>query len=312
MGSFAEYQTKTIASFEELGEVVVGAHRDVVQIERGKLRGRLTHAVIANLPVDIATFNVGIRSTGASLDGRFGLGMLIGSANRVTRHAYESSPGDVLVMPPGSEHDNRYYGGASIVVVSLSAADIRAAFGFESRLGDPTTWDKSHFKGDADTLRYVSPRLQLLFSQIADGAALTAEAAAFWKQATIEAITTNIVANMPAERDGPLPSALKIVRRVEEYLDAHGSAPIHISEISSQLRIPRRTLHRAFQEALGIGPIAFLRNRRLCAVREALRTRSPDRTIADLAMHHGFLNVGRFSAYYRRLFDEYPSETTAH
>ena len=32
-------------------------------------------------------------------------------------------------------------------------------------------------------------------------------------------------------------------------------------------------------------------------------------TIAEIALQHGFLNLGRFSGYCRALFDEYPSET---
>jgi hypothetical protein len=30
-----------------------------------------------------------------------------------------------------------------------------------------------------------------------------------------------------------------------------------------------------------------------------------------VAMHHGFLDLGRFAGYYHSLFDEYPSETLA-
>jgi len=85
---------------------------------------------------------------------------------------------------------------------------------------------------------------------------------------------------------------------------------VHISEVCRQLRVPRRTLHRAFDEALGIGPIAFLKHRRLCGAHTALRSGIPDGlTISDLAIRHGFQNVGRFAGYYQELFGEYPSET---
>src|SRR5262249_34045282 len=108
----------------------------------------------------------------------------------------------------------------------------------------------------------------------------------------------------------PLPSALKLVRRVEEFLDAQGPGAIHISGICGQLNVSRRTLHRAFHETLGIGVIAFLRRRRLCSVNSVLRSDMVDsETIADLAMQHGFLNVGRFAQYYRQLFGEYPHQT---
>ncbi|WP_354052009.1 helix-turn-helix domain-containing protein [Bradyrhizobium sp. LB12.1] len=56
----------------------------------------------------------------------------------------------------------------------------------------------------------------------------------------------------------------------------------------------------------------FLSHRRLCSIHSALRSGRPDReTIADMAVHHGFANVGRFAQYYRHLFGERPSETRA-
>jgi AraC family ethanolamine operon transcriptional activator len=122
-------------------------------------------------------------------------------------------------------------------------------------------------------------------------------------------MSANVLEGKPSQRDGPLPSALKVVHQVEEYLDAAEPAPIHISQICSHMHLSRRTLHRAFNDALGIGPIAFLRHRRLCAVHTALREPNDIRTISDIALLYGFQNLGRFASYYRELFGEYPSET---
>jgi len=310
----AAVHTHRIAGFEELNEVVVGARREVVQIERGKMRGQLFHASIGGLPIDVVTFSLGVRSRGEPNKDRTTIGMLTASTNRVTRASHESRPGDILVTPPGGEHENRYYGGASVLVISLSSADIDSTFGTEARLGDPTAWCGNHFKGNADRVQRIIPRLRSLVARLGErNLRLTVEAAEFWKQAVIEAMTANIVEGMPSERDGPLPSALRVVRQVEEYLNARGAGPVHISQICGQLRVSRRTLHRAFHESLGIGPIAFFRYRRLCSVHTALRSAPPpDGTIADLAMQHGFLNVGRFAYYYHQLFGEYPSDTRPH
>lgn len=139
---------------------------------------------------------------------------------------------------------------------------------------------------------------------------MTAKSAEFWKRAVLEAMLANVAYGEASERDGRLPSTLKLVRKVDEFLDAQGTSAIHISRICGQLNVSRRTLHRAFQETLGIGPIAFLRHRRLCEVHTALRSgMAGDETIANLAMQHGFLNIGRFADYYRRLFAEYPFQT---
>lgn len=308
MGQFAARRTQTIEGFEELNEVVLGTHREIVQLEGGKITGELTHASIGDLPIDMATFNLGIRSRGGSHRDRIGIGMLAASCGYAMRSTYESHPGDVLVMKPGCEHENRYYGGASIIVVTISFADIESSFGTEGPMSDPSLWWRNHFRGNAETVSEVIPHLRSLLGRLGS-ASLSAEAAEYWKRAVIEAMTANIVMGMPSERDGPLPSALRIVRQVEEYLDARAADAVHISEICRQLHLSRRTLHRAFHEALGVGPIAFLRDRRLCAIHTALRAPENMRTISDVAMHYGFQNFGRFAGYYRRLLGENPSDT---
>jgi AraC-like DNA-binding protein len=305
---FASLRTHEIESFEELNEIVLGTQRQVVQIEHGKIHGRLSHASIAGLPLDHATFDLGIRSNGGSPRDRYGIGLLLEAGNRVTWASYECEPGHVMVTRPGGEYENRYFGGASLLVISLSPAEIESSLGSEGQVGDPATWGKSHFKATADSIQQVVPRLDALITRLGE-VELNAQAAEFWKRAVIEAMTASVAAGMTSVRDGPPPSALKMVRRIEEYLDERGEGPVHVSEICGQLHVSRRTLHRVFQEALGMGPVAFLRHRRLCAVHTALREQEDIRTISEVAMQYGFQNLGRFAGYYRRLFGEYPSET---
>ena len=308
MGPFASLRTQEIDSFEELDEIVLGTRRKIVQIEHGKMRGRLSHASIAGLPFDHATFDLGIRSNGGSPRDRYGIGLLLEARNRVTWASHECGPGHVMVTAPGGEYENRYYGGASLIVVSLSPSEIESSLGSEGQLGDPATWGTNHFKPTEDTLQQIVPRLDSLITRLGE-VELNAPAAEFWKRALIEAIAANMAVGMASVRDGPPPSALKMVRRIEEYLDERGEGPVHISEICGQLHVSRRTLHRVFQEALGVGPVAFLRHRRLCAVHTALRAPKDIRTISEIALQYGFQNLGRFSGYYHRLFGEYPHET---
>ena len=120
MGQFAALRTQKIDGFEELEEVVPGTRREIVQLERGKIKGEIAHAMIGDLPIDMASFNLGIRTKGGSHKDRIGIGLLAASAGHVVRSSYDSRPGDVLVMQPGCEHENRYYGGASIIIVMAS------------------------------------------------------------------------------------------------------------------------------------------------------------------------------------------------
>jgi hypothetical protein len=245
VGLFASLRTQKIEGFEELNEVVLGTRREIVQLEGGKIKGEIAHATIGDLPIDTASFNLGIRTKGGSHKSRIGIGLLAASADHVVRSSYDSHPGDVLVLAPGCEHENRYYGGASIIIVMATADDIESSFGTEARMRDPSCWWRNHYKGDADMVTSVVPRLQSLLGRLGE-TSLTAEAADFWKRAVIEAVTANVVAGMPSDRDGPMPSALKVVREVEGYLESRPTEPVHISEICGRLHVSRRTLHRAF------------------------------------------------------------------
>jgi AraC family ethanolamine operon transcriptional activator len=91
-----------------------------------------------------------------------------------------------------------------------------------------------------------------------------------------------------------------------------GPRPIHISELCSHLKVSRRSLHRAFSEALGIGPMAFLRRSRLTSIHSILKRADPATVkVGDVATEYGFTELGRFAFHYKRLFGEHPHKTLA-
>jgi AraC family ethanolamine operon transcriptional activator len=60
----------------------------------------------------------------------------------------------------------------------------------------------------------------------------------------------------------------------------------------------------------GLGPVSFLRHKRLCAVHSILCQSAPgSTTVAAVAMQQGFYELGRFSQYYLAMFGERPSQT---
>ena len=71
-----------------------------------------------------------------------------------------------------------------------------------------------------------------------------------------------------------------------------------------------RTLSRAFASAHGLGPMGFLKQRRLEAANRALlATNSAETRVTDVALRYGFCQMGRFAVEYRRTFQERPSQT---
>jgi AraC-like DNA-binding protein len=103
--------------------------------------------------------------------------------------------------------------------------------------------------------------------------------------------------------------APRLVRRAEEFLDAHATEPITISDIVAQCGCSRRALFSAFRRFRGYTPMQFLADARLKTAREALFCASQSDTVSSIAYACGFSHPGRFSDAYRRRFGESPSET---
>lgn len=101
-----------------------------------------------------------------------------------------------------------------------------------------------------------------------------------------------------------------IVKKVRELTLAQYCDPLTIGDICIKLNISRRSLNHAFQQVLGITPVAYMRNIRLHRIRAELQYKSEQiSNIACVASHWGFWHMSLFARYYRELFGECPSET---
>ena len=216
------------------------------------------------------------------------------------------------IMPPSTEHDGSFHGAAAYAAIRLDLAEVASVFKGDPRLSDPATWcEKGHYRTDSPIGLAATLRLPLIVTRLAQlQETLSDNATAFWRRSIIDAVTGPIIHSLAPDTRGSFPSAMQLVRNAEAYLEAAGPQPVHISEICAELNVSRRTLHRAFFDFLGQGPVTFLRHKRLCAIHSILRDSNPETvTVAEVAMQQGFVELGRFSHYYHSLFGEYPSET---
>jgi AraC family ethanolamine operon transcriptional activator len=311
MGHQLSIDKRSLDSFEGLHDAVQGTHVDVMQLGRGKLRGSLTHAGLGDFSLSIGIFSVGIR-TRVATDDKLIIGMLLNSTDRVTHWSFEMQPADVLVIPPHVEHDGSFHGSAAYAAIRLDLANVASLFNGEPMLSDPANWvSKNHFRSNSLLSVEAAHRLPLIVSSLAERKSGLSDAAAdFWRRSIVDAMTATIVDSLPSDTRGPLPSALRLVRQVENYLATAGPRPVHISEICAAFNVSRRTLHRAFYDVVGFGPVTFLRHKRLGTIHSVLRRSDPaEVTVAEVALQQGFIEPGRFSHYYHSLFGEYPSET---
>jgi AraC family ethanolamine operon transcriptional activator len=311
MGRSIQINNCSLDSFEGLHQAIQGSHVEVTQLGRGRFRGALSHVGIGDFSLSIGSFSVGVRTQRIATDDKLVVGMLLNASERVTHWSFDMLPADVLVMPPSTEHDGSFHGAAAYAAIRLDLAEVTSLFAGEPRLSNPATWYvKNRYRANSPTGLAAKRRLPQIVSCLArQQAGMPDEVADFWKRSIIDAMAATIVDALPAENRGP-------VRRRCVWFEMSNTISTRLVPAGAHFGNLRPVRRLAAQPASGVrrhagsGPVTFLRRKRLCAIHSALRESNPaTTTIGEIAMQHGFIELGRFSHYYRSLFGEYPSET---
>ncbi len=102
----------------------------------------------------------------------------------------------------------------------------------------------------------------------------------------------------------------QIVASFERALEERPEEMLSSGDICRVVGVAERTLNLACQEFLGESAVRYARNRRLDLVHARLRASDPASTlVTNVAMDHGFWELGRFAQAYRLRFGERPSDT---
>jgi AraC-like DNA-binding protein len=97
--------------------------------------------------------------------------------------------------------------------------------------------------------------------------------------------------------------------RARQYIHANAREALHLEDIEAAAGVSRFKLFEAFKKYFALSPMVYLKKYRLNAVRQDILEHGSARNISEIAMGWGFTHLGRFSAEYRKLFDESPSMT---
>jgi transcriptional regulator GlxA family with amidase domain len=104
-----------------------------------------------------------------------------------------------------------------------------------------------------------------------------------------------------------------LVEQAENLALADLDELLHISAICRALAVSERTLRKAFHGIHGLSPCRHLRMLRLSRARRALLAADCKLvTVTEIATCFGFVELGRFSVEYRKIFGESPSQTLHH
>lgn len=99
------------------------------------------------------------------------------------------------------------------------------------------------------------------------------------------------------------------VQAVSAFLHQHAADGVRISALPRIAGMSERALRNAFHREHGLSPKQFDLHERLQRARDALSHPTPSSTVTTIAAQHGFFELGRFAARYKRVYGESPSQT---
>ncbi|WP_434052376.1 MAG: helix-turn-helix domain-containing protein [Roseibium sp.] len=106
------------------------------------------------------------------------------------------------------------------------------------------------------------------------------------------------------------PRALELFQAARPALLEHEGDAEPLNSCQLERLGSRRSIEKAFGKLLNMGPAKYSRIVRLNNSRRKLRDKNyADASIGDIAAQEGFWDWSRFTSYYRKQFDELPSET---
>ena len=97
------------------------------------------------------------------------------------------------------------------------------------------------------------------------------------------------------------------IERLNQIIDEHLSDPdLTVENLGSMLQLSRTQIFRRVKAITGLGPLEYIRERRLIRADELLQT--TDKTIQQVALEFCFNSPGYFSKCYKDYFGHLPSE----
>jgi len=283
------------------------------QLSPGRYQGSVTQCWIDDLQVIRESANQCVHQLGHSWEGcrTFIVPMQQQGAARFGSQLVEA---DVPVtLGPGQELDFRTPRMLDVMSVAVSAASIAELSGVTEGYDLEATLGGCHgLRPEPGKLAELRALLACVYEVIQHTPDLLDYPEA--RKGLHQSILLTLFATCSsAEHPGQNPRAQlhkRVVDRAREYVLENTLEPVTIAELCEVVGVSRRTLQMCFQEIMGTNPVQYLRAIRLNRVRRDLRQNPRDGLkVQDVACHWGFWHLSSFTADYKRMFGELPSQT---
>jgi methylphosphotriester-DNA--protein-cysteine methyltransferase len=168
------------------------------------------------------------------------------------------------------------------------------------------------WRPSAEVFRHLI-RLHIRATRVANaqaGVITTSEPARTLEQELIAAVIS-CLSGQPADSGSDAKARHSdVMARFDVLLQTYPTRPLTSDELCAALDVSERTLRACCAQHLGMGPVSYMRLRRMQLVHRALSRADPAiAKVSQIAAQHGFSQIGRFAGTYRAQFGELPSVT---
>ena len=254
-----------------------------------------------------------LRQTGASPMGLITFGVLVNPKTRIRWRGYDVSGDMLCIFPRGGELDSITHDDFDVFPISISEESFNQSCVL-LELPDIATLINNIevFRCNPQKISELRRWLLSVYHNLITGAAVFRDAR-YLKE--LEQGLINRLLRILAEPHRPI--SMKPLRKrdkallaAENYIAESGSDQITIAELCLVANVSERTLEYAFREQYNLTPKSYTLIHRMNNVCKQLRKSNPGKgVISEIAQLHGFWHMGQFSADYKKIFAELPSET---
>jgi AraC family transcriptional regulator, ethanolamine operon transcriptional activator len=230
-------------------------------------------------------------------------------AGRVNGHAWHAA----IVAFRGEHEFNARVPPMNLLAVSVSQTLVESCWGEAEAVHIGQRLRRGlHLAGTADQVGCAARELaDVMNACVAQPDRLnSADARAAVTHALLDVLMPFVADDHASERMICNPqNRTRIVRQAREFALASIDAALRVADLCRALGVSRRALQYCFEQELGVSPVAYLRLLRLNGARRDLLYPDASLQVKDVAGRWGFWHWSRFSAEYRDMYGELPSQT---
>jgi len=293
--------------FEELNELVQGWDLEVRQLKAGRSPAELLQIGRPEFMLTRFYFEQPYDQSGCTAQGALTIGLIDEGSDEVITPGGTLQQDDILCFPSGRELScisRPHFKGYSLSISETLIDKVAESCGLQVGASIGAVQQVLHCRrSDMNTIR------RQLLAQIKK-AANSPEIIRDLEFNLIRHLLLAITVSRPTDQLNLTNRKQIVLQRARDYIEANADKPITVLELAKASGSCVRTLEYVFRDYFDVTPKAYLKSRRLVAVRhELLHSLHSKPLINEIANRWGFWHMSQFAADYSHFFGELPSET---